>query len=51
MTKEKSVARTRKTKSGVSSVSRDNTLEETLCLEILRLKIEVTNEILRSMFS
>ncbi len=46
----KSVARTKKTKSGASSVSRSGTLEGTLCLEIMRLKIKVTNEILRSMF-
>ncbi len=39
-----------KTKSGVSSVSRGNTLEGTLSLEIMRLKIKATNEILQSMF-
>jgi hypothetical protein len=39
-----------KTKSGASSVSRGNMLEVTLCLEIMRLKIKATNEILRSMF-
>jgi hypothetical protein len=39
-----------KTKSGASSVSRSGTLEGTLCLESIRLKIMVTNEILRSMF-
>ncbi len=36
--------------SGASSVSRSGMLEGTLCLEIMRLKIKVTNEILRSMF-
>jgi hypothetical protein len=39
-----------KTKSGASSVSGGDMLEETLCLEIMRLKIRATNEILRSMF-
>jgi hypothetical protein len=39
-----------KTKSGASSVSGGNTLEETLCLKITRLKIRATNEILWSMF-
>jgi hypothetical protein len=39
-----------KTKSGASSVSRSGMLEGTLCLEIMRLKIKVTNEILQSMF-
>jgi hypothetical protein len=36
--------RTKKTKSGASSVSRGNTLEVevTLCLEIMRLKIKAT---------
>jgi hypothetical protein len=38
------------TKSGASSVSGGNTLEGTLCLEILRLKIRATNEIFWSMF-
>jgi hypothetical protein len=42
----KSVARTEKTKSGASSVSRGDMLEGTLCLEIMRLKIKVTNETL-----
>jgi hypothetical protein len=37
-------------KSGSSSVSRGNILEVTLCLEITRLKIKATSEILRSMF-
>jgi hypothetical protein len=37
-------------KSGASSVSGGNMLEGTLCLEIMRLKIRATNEILRSMF-
>jgi hypothetical protein len=46
----KSVARTKKTKSGASSVSRSGTLEGTLCLEIMRLEIKATNEILPSMF-
>jgi hypothetical protein len=36
--------------SGASSVSRSGMLEGTLCLEIMRLKIKVTNEILQSMF-
>ncbi len=36
--------------SGASSVSRSGTLEGTICLEIMRLKIKVTNEISRSMF-
>jgi hypothetical protein len=39
-----------KTKSGVSSVSGGDTLEETLCSKIIRLKIRAANEILRSMF-
>jgi hypothetical protein len=39
-----------KTKSGASSVSGGNTLEVTLCLEIMRLKIRATNKILWSMF-
>jgi hypothetical protein len=46
----KSVSRTEKTKSGAIFVSRSGTLEGTLCLEIMRLKIKVTNEISRSMF-
>ncbi len=46
----KSIARTKKTESGTSSVSRSGTLEGTLCLEIMILKIKVTNEILWSMF-
>jgi hypothetical protein len=46
----KSVARTKKTKSGASSVSISGTLEGTLCLEIMRLKIKVTNDISQSMF-
>jgi hypothetical protein len=37
-------------KSGASSVSEGNTLEETLCPKIMRLNIRATNEILRSMF-
>jgi hypothetical protein len=37
-------------KSGASSASGGNTLEETLCLKIMRLKIRATNEIMRSMF-
>jgi hypothetical protein len=37
-------------KSGASSVSGGDTLEVTLCLEIMRLKIKATNEISRSMF-
>ncbi len=39
-----------KTKSGASSVSGGNTLEETFCLEITRFKIRATNEISQSMF-
>jgi hypothetical protein len=39
-----------KTKSGASSVSGGNTLEETLYSKIMRLKIRATNEILQSMF-
>jgi hypothetical protein len=39
-----------KTKSGASSVSGGNTLEETLCSNMMRLKIRATIEILRSMF-
>ncbi len=39
-----------KTKSGASSVSGGDTLEETLCSKIMRLKIRAANEILRSMF-
>jgi hypothetical protein len=46
----KSVARTKKTKSGASSVSRGDKLEGTLCLEIMRLKIKATNEISWSTF-
>jgi hypothetical protein len=42
--------RTKKTKSGASSVSGGNLLEGTLCLEIIRLKIKATNEISWSMF-
>jgi hypothetical protein len=38
------------TKSGASSVSGGNTLEETLCSEIMRLKIRATNDISQSMF-
>ncbi len=37
-------------KSGASSVSGGNTLEVTLCLEIMRLIIRATNEISWSMF-
>jgi hypothetical protein len=37
-------------KSGASSVSGGDTLEETLCSKIMILKIRATNEILRSMF-
>jgi hypothetical protein len=37
-------------KSGASSVSGGDMLEGTLCLEIMRLKIRATNEILWSMF-
>ena len=39
-----------KTKSGVSSESGGDTLEGTLCLEIIRLKLRATNKILLSMF-
>ncbi len=39
-----------KTKSGASFVSGGDTLEETLCLKIMRLKIGATHEILQSMF-
>jgi hypothetical protein len=39
-----------KTKSGAYSLSRGNTLEVTLCLKNMRLKIKATNEILPSMF-
>jgi hypothetical protein len=45
-----SVARSKKTKSDASSVRRGDTLEGTLCLEIMRLKIKVTNELLPSVF-
>jgi hypothetical protein len=41
---------TKITKSGASSVSGGDMLEGTLCLEIMRIKIEVTIEILWSMF-
>ena len=41
---------TKKAKMGASFVSRSGMLEGTLCLEIMRLKIKATNEILRSMF-
>ncbi len=41
---------TKKTKSGAFTVSGGNTLEETLCLKIMRLKIIAKNEILWSMF-
>jgi hypothetical protein len=37
-------------KSGASSVSEGNMLEETLCSKIMRLKIRSTYEILWSMF-
>ena len=37
-------------KRGASSVSGGDTLEETLCSKIMRLKIRATNEILQSMF-
>jgi hypothetical protein len=37
-------------RSGASSVSGGDTLEETLCLEIMKSKIKATNEILWSMF-
>jgi hypothetical protein len=37
-------------KSGASSVSGGNMLDATLCLEIMRLKIRATNDILQSMF-
>jgi len=46
----KSVAWTKKTKSGASSVSRGNTLEGTLCMEIMRLKIRATHEISQGVF-
>jgi hypothetical protein len=39
-----------KTTSGASSVSGGDTLEETLCSKIMRLKIRATNEIMWSMF-
>ncbi len=39
-----------KTKSGASSVSGGDTLEETLYSKIMRLKIRATNKVLRSMF-
>jgi hypothetical protein len=39
-----------KIKSGASSVSGGNTLEETLGSKIMRLKIRASKEILRSIF-
>jgi hypothetical protein len=41
VSKAKSLARTKKTKSGASSVSRSGTLEGTLCLEIMSLSLRV----------